>query len=89
MFGQKRCLIMEECDVTTILKVINHYQGFFTKSSKCVGSCERAEDPSKWYIYFYASDKVWGQIAGDLVKFGHIVVKVNPAGTAELYFKRT
>lgn len=87
MFYQKRrYLIVEEKDVTTVLTTINRHQGFFSNNNKLVGNCGWAKEPSKWYVRFYASDKEWSLIAGDLAKLGAIAVKVTPGGTTDLCF---
>jgi len=89
MFYQtRRYLIVEEQDVTTVLKVINEHQGFFSNNNKLVGNCGWEEEPSKWFIYFYASEREWGHIAKDLSEFGTINVNVNPSSTTDLYFTR-
>ena len=89
MFGQKRhYIIVEEKDVTTILQVINRNQGFFSDKNKLVGECGWAEEPTKWFIRFYASAREWGRMAKELNEFGTITVNVAPGGTTDLYFKR-
>lgn len=89
MFNQKRrYLIVEESDVTTVLTIINRHQGFFSNNDKLTGNCGWKNEPSKWYVRFYASDREWGRIAGELSKLGNIYVNVTPGGTTELYYKR-
>ena len=89
MFNQKRrYLIVEEKDVTTVLSVINHHQGLFSNHDKNTGNCGWANEPTKWYVKFFASDRQWGKIAGELCNFGSIMVNVTPGGTTELYYKR-
>ena len=89
MFNQKRrYLIVEEKDVTTVLTVINRHQGFFSNNDKNTGNCGWANEPTKWYVRFYASDRKWGRIAGELSKLGKIYVNVSPGGTTELYFTK-
>lgn len=87
MFYQKsRKLFVEESDVTTVLEVINRYQGYFSNNYKLVGSCGWADEPTKWFIGFSTTDKKWGHIAADLSGIGEITVKVTPGGATELYF---
>lgn len=89
MFNQKRrYLIIEEADVTAVLAAINRSQGFFSKSDMSTGNCGWKEEPTKWYVRFYASDKQWGKIARELCTLGGINVHVTPSGATELYFKR-
>lgn len=89
MFNNKRrILIVEESDVTTVLTVINRHQGFFSNNDKLAENCGWKNEPSKWYVRFYASDREWGRIAGDLSKLGNINVNVTPGGATELYFTR-
>ena len=89
MFNQKRrYLIAEEKDVTTVLTAIDNHLGFLSNNSKVVGNCGWAEEPTKWYIHFYASEREWGKIARNLSETGKINVHVAPSGTTDLYFKR-
>ena len=89
MFNQKRrYLIVEESDVTTVLTVIIRHQGFFSNNEKLAENCGWEKEPTKWYVRFYASDREWGRIAGELSKLGGIYVNVSPSGTTELYFMR-
>lgn len=89
MFNQrKQYLIVEEQDVTTVLSVINRHQGLFSNNSKNTGNCGWKDEPTKWYVRFYASDRQWGRIAGELSKIGKIYVNVTPGGTTELYYMK-
>ena len=89
MFIQRRrYMIVEEKDVTTVLTVINRHQGFFSNNNKLVGNCGWAKEPSKWYIRFYATEREWSHMTGDLSKIGEIAVKVTPGGTTDWYFMR-
>ena len=89
MFNQKRrYLIVEERDVTTVLMAINNTRGIFSNNDEVTGNCGWKDEPSKWYVRFYASDKQWGRIAGELSKIGTINVHVAPGGATELYFAR-
>ena len=89
MFNNKRrYLIVEEIDVTTVLTVINRHQSILGNNEKLTGNCGWKNDPTKWYVRFYASDKQWGKIAGELSKLGNITVKVTPSGATELHYKR-
>ena len=89
MFGQKRhCIIVEEKDVTTVLLAINRNQGFFSNNNKLVGECGWEEEPSKWFIRFFASSREWGRMAKELNEIGTITVHVAPGGTTDLYFTR-
>lgn len=83
---KKRDLIVEEKDVTTVLSVINNHQGFFSNNNKNTGNCGWKDAPTKWYVRFYASDRQWGRIAGELSKIGRIYVNVTPGGTSEMYY---
>ena len=89
MFYQEcRKIIVEDTDVTTVLAAINRHQGFFSNANKRVGECGWADEPTKWYIHFYASSREWGKIAKDLSELGEIRVKVAPGGTTDLYYTR-
>jgi hypothetical protein len=87
MFNQKRrYLIVEESDVTSVLTVINRHHGFFSKTDKNAGNCGWDKDLSKWYVSFYASNREWGRIVGELGKLGRIYVNTTPIGTTEMYY---
>lgn len=89
MFMQKtHRLYVEEIDVTTVLGIINRHQSMFGNNHKLVGDCGWSDDPTKWFITFYTSDKKWGRIAADMSEIGQLNVKVTPGGTTELYFTR-
>lgn len=88
MSNKRRHIVMEEQDVVTVLAAIDAHQTIFSNVSKNVGNCGWANDPTKWFITFYASDRRWGKIAADLSNIGEITVKVSPRGATELYFKR-
>ena len=89
MFYQKsRELFIKECDVTTVLAVINRHQGYFSNDNKRVGCCGWADEPDMWYVRFYATDKKWGRMAAELSEIGEIAMKVSPAGITELYFNK-
>lgn len=89
MFYQKNHkLFVEETDVTTVLAAINRYQGVFSNNYKLVGSCGWDDEPTKWFVSFWTTDKKWGCMAADLSDIGEITVKVTPGGATELYFTR-
>lgn len=89
MFNQKkRCLIVEENDVTSILAVVNRHQGFFGNNDKAIGNLGWANEPTKWYVRFYASDREWGRITEELSKIGKIYLNGNRKGITDLYFMR-
>lgn len=89
MFNQKRrCLIVEESDVTTVLQAVNRHKGLFGSNDIIAGNCGWSKEPTKWYVRFYTSDKQWGRIAGELSTFGKIYVNVTPGGATDLHFAR-
>lgn len=89
MAYQKRfMLVMEEKDVTSVLKVINRHQGYFSDDLKIVRDNVLPKDPDKWIIKFNASSKEWSRITTDLNEIGDIVVKVSPGGASDMYFTR-
>lgn len=86
--NKKRYLIVEEKDVTTVLSAISHNQGLFGNNEKTTGSLGSGNDPAKWYVRFYASDRQWGRIADELSKIGKFSVTVTKGGAAELYYTK-
>lgn len=86
---KRRNLIVEESDVTKLIEIINKHQGFFSNNNKVIGNCGWADEPTKWYLDFYASSKEWGLIAGELSEIGDITVKTSPnKRMTHLYFTR-
>ena len=87
MFGimeKYRSFIVEEKDVTTILKIVNHHRN----TCDCyVGNCNWNDDRSKWFIHFYATDKIYGQIVKDMKKIGKFNVEVRPGGQVDIMFE--
>lgn len=88
MCNKRRYLITEEADVTTVLTAINRHQSFFGNKDKLAENCGWKNEPTKWYVCFYASGKQWGKIANELSTLGKFTVNVTPDGTTELYYKR-
>ena len=89
MFNHKRHeLIVEEKDVTTVIKVINEQYWFFSNTLKRVGACGWSDEPTKWYVEFYASAREFRRAMKNLSELGGISVKVGPRGTTDLYFMR-
>lgn len=88
-YQERRKLIVEEMDVTTVLTAINNHQGFFSNDNKIVENCGWENESSKWLIRFYASDREWSRITTELSNIGEITVKVNPGGTTDLYFTKS
>ena len=86
--GEYRKIIVEETDVTTVLAAINKHQGFFTNADKRVGECGWAEDPTKWFVHFYATSREWGRITKVLAETGEIIIKVAPGGATEMHYVR-
>lgn len=86
--SKRRYLVVEESDVTTVLKAINNHRGLFGNGDTITGSCRWKDQPSKWFVKFYSSDRNWGRIAGELNKFGRIGIIVSPRGATELYYER-
>lgn len=57
-------LIMEEGDVISVLKNIQHHHK--TIPDMAVGNCGWADDPSKWFVHFSTSEFKWNLIRKDL-----------------------
>lgn len=89
MFNQKRrIIVVEEKDLTTVLAVLNNHRGFFDSKEKTIENCGWADEPTKWFIKFDASNKHWGRIADELKQFGKFYVNVTRRGTTDLCFER-
>lgn len=62
-FIKRRCeLIVEESDVTEILKIVNRQ----THDNVRIGDCGWLTQTSKWYVAFYTNEKIWNDIRTEL-----------------------
>lgn len=77
-------LIADERDVTKILEVVNRYRQYYDFR---VGNCGWALEPTKWFIMFHATDKVWINVLRDLQHMGDIHIDIRPGGQMDLCFK--
>ena len=70
LIGKTHELILEEEDVLATLKVINNHQKWYINQKLSVGSCGWEDEPTKWAIYFNASNVQWSNIIYDLMNEG-------------------
>ena len=85
IFKKTREFIVEEKDVIDVLKAINKHLGWLDGQ---VGNCGWAEEPTKWFITFDATDKKYGRIINDLNEIGEFKLDVRPKGQMDVYFER-
>ena len=85
-FIKKRKFIVEEKDIATILSVVNrearvtHYR---------IGNCGWANNPNKWFVSFYTTDKRYGKVMKFLTKDGNFTAQTIPDGQVDLWFEKT
>lgn len=86
-FRKTRDFIVEEKDITSVLKVINDYSNV---SITYVANCGWAKEPTMWFIMFKSSDNKYERIIDDLTKMGSFKVEmIIPKGIINLYFKKS
>lgn len=67
---KRHYLILEEKDVTKTLSVINRQSTLFINQKMAVGNCGWADETTKWFIHFDASESQWKKIKTDLKNEG-------------------
>lgn len=83
-FKARRYFIVEEKNVTAILTVINRYYRFYVSQNLAIGNCGWADEPTKWFIHFDASNKQYDNILKDILEKGSIKVDTTPKGKRNL-----
>lgn len=89
MFGLNKKtyhFIVEEKDVTTVLGTINQTCRYDTYR---VGSCGWADEPTKWFIMFHATEMKYGKIMSELMKIGNVTIELRPGGKVDLVFRKS
>lgn len=85
LISKMREFIVEEMDVTTVMKVINSHRKYWDYQ---VGNCGWGGPlATRWFIAFEATDKVYGKIMTDLDKMGEFKVEVRSGGQVDMFFK--
>jgi len=84
-FKKGREFIVEEENVTTLLTIINNHRRFYVTH---VGNCGWADDVTKWFVMFDATDKVFYEIVKELASIGKISASVRPGGMIDLCFEK-
>lgn len=84
-FKKFRELIIEENDLMDVLRVVNLNFGYLDGS---VGNCGWRDEPTKWFITFYANNKKYGRLMNDLNKLGYFKLTVNEQGKTYVDFER-
>lgn len=64
-------LIVVEQDVTTVLEAINSRRKWYINQNLAVGNCGWANEPTKWFVHFGATDNQWMFIIDGLNKKGY------------------
>ena len=65
LFTKRRYLIVDEDDVVNLLKVFGEVNCKFRiciPMNMEIGSCGWAEEPTKWFVHFDATNKKWRAI---------------------------
>lgn len=74
---KRRHLIVEEEDVMVTLKVFdeaNHKNKVSYLMNMEIGNCGWLDEPTKWYIFFDATNKKWKSIIAAFKKEGYKIV---------------
>lgn len=66
----RRYLILEESNVLETLRVIGTQNSIFIRMNLIVNNCGWADEPTKWFIHFDASNDQWRCIVDELVNKG-------------------
>lgn len=77
-------LLMEEKDVTTVLKVTQEILG--CHAVKSVGRCGWKDEPEMWFINFDISKNNYANLLANLSCIGHIKVDVRRKGKVDFRF---
>ena len=77
-------LLMEEKDVTTILKVTQEFLG--CRAVKSVGSCGWKDEPEMWFIHLDISKDNYATLLAKLSYIGHIKADVRKKGIIDFRF---
>ena len=83
---KRRDFIVEEKDVTTILSAVGREA---KTTNYCIGNCGWADQPNKWFISFYTTDKRYGRIMKKLTGIGKFTANTRPGGQVDLWFEKT
>lgn len=83
---KNRNFIVEEKDITTILSAVGSEAKVF---HYCIGNCGWANQPNKWFMSFYTTDKRYGKIMKKLTEIGRFTTNVRPGGQVDLWFEKT
>lgn len=83
---KRREFIVEENDITTILSVVNRETGITNYN---IGNCGWKDEPTKWFVVFYTSEKSYRKVMKILTKIGKFTVNTRPAGMIDLCFEKT
>lgn len=84
IFKTRRCFIMEEKNVTSILTVLNRHYRWYNSWNLAVGSCAWADEPTKWFIHFDATNKQYDNVLKDILQFGSVKVITGRKGKRDL-----
>lgn len=72
---RRRNFIVNEADVTTVIKVINEHRKNYEVQTN---NCGWADEPDKWFVAFEACDEEYGHIVEDLNNLGTFSLNVSP-----------
>lgn len=72
---RRRTIIMDEQDVTKVLKVVNKHVKITCDQGLFVQECGWNEFPEKWFILFYSTKKQWEPISQEIKKIPSVDVE--------------
>lgn len=86
-FIKKRyAFIMDEMDVTTVLEVINLACRY--REACRVGNCGWADEPTRWFVMFHATEKEYNNIMKELMQIGSVNIEQRPGGQIDFVFRK-
>jgi len=83
IFKKRREFIVDESLVTTLVRDINRRCEIFDYT---IGNCGWADEPTSWFVSFYADNKTYGKIVKSLMNIGEFKKVRRPRRKTDLYF---
>lgn len=75
IFKRRRTIIMDEKDVTKVIKIINKHINITCDQGLFIEHCGWEEAPERWFILVYSTNRQWQKIFEDLQYISSIEVE--------------
>ena len=66
IFKRRRTIIMDEKDVTKVLRIVNEHVKITCDQGLFVEHCGWEEAPERWFILFYSINRQWEKILEEI-----------------------